>query len=282
MDASTGKTDPAPESESQDQSNKQKAPGGQWWRPVLLLALVIAILLLARVLGLADRLGDLRDWIKSLGALGSLVFILIYVVAVVAAVPAAPISVAAAALFGSVWGVIVINIGATLGAGLAFLVGRYFARKAVVNWLGQNEKFRRLDELTEAHGAIIVALTRLVPIFPFNLLNYGFGLTRVPFWTYIFWTWLCIIPGTVLYVVGADAVLQGVAQGKVLDPGPGLWGGVNLFDHPGDALPSAVFRPGRRKVGPTLILTLEDHQHERPAESHSPGSLQRDAAGQCQ
>jgi len=54
-----------------------------------------------------------------------------------------------------------------------------------------------------------------VPIFPFNLLNYGFGLTRVPFWTYVFWTWLCIIPGTVLYVVGADAVLQGVAQGKV-------------------------------------------------------------------
>ena len=215
MDASTAKTDAAPESESEDQSDKQKAPGGQWWRPVVLLALLIAILVLARYLGLADRLGDLRDWIKSLGALGALVFVLIYVVAVVAAVPAAPISVAAAALFGSVWGVIVINIGATLGAGLAFLVGRYFAREAVVNWLGRNEKFRRLDGLTEEHGAIIVALTRLVPIFPFNLLNYGFGLTRVPFWTYIFWTWLCIIPGTILYVVGADAVLQGVAQGKV-------------------------------------------------------------------
>jgi uncharacterized membrane protein YdjX (TVP38/TMEM64 family) len=215
MDASTGKPPPAPESKFQNQSDQQKAPGGQWWRPVLLIALVIAILVLARVLGLADRLGDLRDWIKSLGTLGALVFILIYMAAVVAAVPAAPISVAAAALFGSVWGVIVINIGATLGAGLAFLVGRYFARQAVVNWLGRNEKFRRLDQLTEEHGAIIVALTRLVPIFPFNLLNYGFGLTRVPFWTYIFWTWLCIIPGTVLYVVGADAVLQGVAQGKV-------------------------------------------------------------------
>ena len=215
MDASTGKTASAPESESQDQSDQQKAPGGQWWRPVLLLALVIAILILAKFFGLADKLGDLRDWIKSLGAPGALVFIQIYVAAVVAAIPAAPMSVAAAALFGSGWGVIVVNIAATLGAGLAFLVGRYFAREAVVNWLGKNEKFRRLDELTEAHGAIIVALTRLVPIFPFNLLNYGFGLTRVPFWTYVFWTWLCIIPGTVLYVVGADAVLQGVAQGKV-------------------------------------------------------------------
>jgi uncharacterized membrane protein YdjX (TVP38/TMEM64 family) len=215
MNALSRNTAPAPESAPQDQSSKPGAPGAQWRRPVLLLALVIAILVLARGLGLAERLGDLRDWIRSLGPMGAVVFILIYVVAVVAAVPAAPISVAAAALFGSVWGVIVINIGATLGAGLAFLVGRYFARQAVVNWLGHNEKFRRLDGLTEEHGAIIVALTRLVPIFPFNLLNYGFGLTRVPFWTYIFWTWLCIIPGTVLYVVGANAVLQGVAQGKV-------------------------------------------------------------------
>lgn len=215
MDASTGKTAPAPEPGSQAQPGGQSAPGRQWWRPVVLLTLVIALLLLARFLGLGDRLGVLQDWIKGLGALGPLVFILIYVVAVVAALPASPISVAAAALFGSVWGIILVNIGATLGAGLAFLVGRYFAREAVANWLGRNEKFRRLDQLTEEHGAIIVALTRLMPVFPFNLLNYGFGLTRVPFWTYVFWTWLCIIPGTVLYVVGADAVLKGVAQGKV-------------------------------------------------------------------
>ena len=223
MDASPGTTAPGPEPQTKDQSGGQGEPGRQWWRPVALLALVIAILLLARFLGLGDKLGDLRDWIKSLGALGALVFILIYVVAIVAALPAAPISVAAAALFGSVWGVILINIGATLGAALAFLVGRYFARDAVVNWLGKKEKFRRLDQLTAEHGAIIVALTRLVPIFPFNLLNYGFGLTRVPFWTYVFWTWLCIIPGTVLYVVGADALLQGVARGKV------PWGLVGAF-----------------------------------------------------
>ena len=130
------------------------APGRQWWRPVVLLGLVIGILVLARFLGLADRLGELRDWIKGLGTLGALVFIVIYMAAVVAALPAAPISVAAAALFGSVWGIILINIGATLGASLAFLVGRCFARGAVVNWLGRNERFRRLDQLTEAHGSL--------------------------------------------------------------------------------------------------------------------------------
>jgi uncharacterized membrane protein YdjX (TVP38/TMEM64 family) len=223
MDDSTPKIGQAPSLESLEQTEGPGASGRQWWRPLVLLALVIAILVLGRFLGLGDKLGALRDWIKGLGAMGPLVFILIYVAAVVAALPASPISVAAAALFGSLWGVIFINIGATLGAALAFLLGRYFARDAVVNWLGKKEKFRRLDQLTEKHGAIIVALTRLVPIFPFNLLNYGFGLTRVPFWTYVFWTWLCIIPGTILYVVGADAVLQGAAQGKV------PWGLILVF-----------------------------------------------------
>ena len=60
-----------------------------------------------------------------------------------------------------------------------------------------------------------VALTRLVPLFPFNLLNYGFGLTRVRLGTYIFWSWLCMLPGTLLYVVGTDAVISGLRQGKV-------------------------------------------------------------------
>ena len=85
----------------------------------------------------------------------------------------------------------------------------------MVNWLSKSDKFQKLDQLTEEHGAIIVALTRLVPIFPFNLLNYGFGLTKVPFWTYVFWTWLCTLPGTILYVVGADAVTKALMQGRI-------------------------------------------------------------------
>jgi pyruvate/2-oxoglutarate dehydrogenase complex dihydrolipoamide dehydrogenase (E3) component/uncharacterized membrane protein YdjX (TVP38/TMEM64 family) len=182
---------------------------------VLLLAVVVAILILAKVFGVGARLEVLRDWIRTLGPLGPLVFVLIYIVAVVAALPGSALTIAAGALFGSVVGVILVSIGATIGAALAFLVGRYFAREAVVRWLSKNEKFRRLDQLTEEHGAIIVGLTRLVPIFPFNLLNYGFGLTRVPFWTYVFWSWLCMLPGTALYVVGADAFTKGLAQGKV-------------------------------------------------------------------
>ncbi|GAB4342769.1 MAG: hypothetical protein Kow0099_20580 [Candidatus Abyssubacteria bacterium] len=185
------------------------------WRPVALLAAIIAMIIVARLLGLGERVGDLRRWIDSLGAWGPAVFILLYAVAVVAALPGSALTLAAGALFGSVLGVIVVSVAATLGASLAFLISRYFARGAVAQWLSGKEKFQKLDRMTEEHGAIIVALTRLVPLFPFNLLNYGFGLTRVRFWTYVFWSWLCMLPGTVLYVVGADAVVKAVAQGRI-------------------------------------------------------------------
>jgi uncharacterized membrane protein YdjX (TVP38/TMEM64 family) len=184
------------------------------WRPVALIAAIVAMLVAARFLGLGDQLGALRDWIQSMGSMGPVVFVLMYAVAVVAALPGSALTVAAGALFGSVVGVVVVSVASTLGAALSFLVGRYFARDAVAGWLSDKEKFQRLDRLTEEQGAVIVAVTRLVPIFPFNLLNYGFGLTRVPFWTYVFWSWLCMLPGTVLYVVGADAVTKALVQGE--------------------------------------------------------------------
>jgi len=192
---------------------KDKAQG--LWRPIALIAAIVVIIIAAKVFGLGDRLGALRDWIQALGAWGPAVFVFMYAAAVVAALPGSALTVAAGALFGSVLGVIVVSIASTLGAALSFLVARYFARGAVAGWLSDKEKFRRLDRMTEERGAIIVALTRLAPIFPFNLLNYGFGLTRVPFWTYVFWSWLCMLPGTVLYVVGADVVTKAVVQGEV-------------------------------------------------------------------
>jgi len=187
---------------------------GGLWRPALLVAAVVAVLIAARYLGLGERLGGLRTFIESLGPLGPVVFVLIYIAAVVAALPGSAITVAGGAMFGSVTGVILVSIGSTAGASLAFLISRYFARGAVAGWLGKNERFARLDELTGRHGAVIVALTRLVPLFPFNLLNYGFGLTRVRFGTYVFWSWLCMLPGTVLYVVGSDALYRGLSGGK--------------------------------------------------------------------
>jgi len=184
-------------------------------KPILLLVVVVAVIIVSARMGIGDELGALQDWIRSLGVLGPLVFIGVYAAATVGALPGSALSILAGAIFGPVLGVITVIFAATLGAGLAFLVSRYFARGSIERWLEGNEKFRRLDELTARHGDIMVAITRLVPIFPFNLLNYGFGLTKVAFRTYIVWSFVCMLPGTILYVVGSAAVARALREGKV-------------------------------------------------------------------
>jgi len=185
------------------------------WKPLLFIILIIILFIGARSFDLGARVGELRSWIDSLGAWGPLVFLFLYIVGVVALLPGSVLTILASILFGSLWGVIVVIFGATIGASLAFLIARYFARGAIEKRLAQNEKFSRLDRMTEDYGSIIVAITRLLPIFPFNLLNYAFGLTRIRFWTYVGWSWLCMLPGTILYVVGIDAVTTSLAEGRI-------------------------------------------------------------------
>jgi len=198
-----------------EDKGKAGARGKDIWKLALFAAVVLSLIVLARVFGLGERLQELREWIAGMGTRGMAVYVGLYIVAVVAAVPGLPISIAGAAIFGALKGVILVSIGSTLGASAAFLISRYLARDAISRWLSRNEKFQRLDRLTEQHGAIIVAITRLVPLFPFNLLNYGYGLTRIPFWTYAFWSWLCMLPGTIVYLVGTDALVIAAATGTV-------------------------------------------------------------------
>ncbi len=199
----------------EEERRPEAKKGKDIFKLLLFAVIVLSLIVFARIFGLGERLQELREWIAGMGSRGMAVYVGFYIIAVVAAVPGLPISIAAAALFGALQGVILVSIGSTLGASLAFLISRYLARDAVNRWLSANEKFQRLNRLTEEHGAIIVAITRLVPLFPFNLLNYGYGLTRIPFWTYVFWSWLCMLPGTIVYLVGTDALIRAATTGEI-------------------------------------------------------------------
>jgi uncharacterized membrane protein YdjX (TVP38/TMEM64 family) len=184
-------------------------------RPLLFLIFLLGIIIILKFSGAADKLIDVREWINGLGFWGPLVFVLIYILAVILALPGSAITIAGATLFGSVWGVVLVSIASTIGASIGFLISRYLARDFILRKFSQNEKFHKLDRMTEEHGAMVVAITRLIPIFPFNFLNYGFGLTGVPLRTYVFWSWLCMLPGTILYVVGTDTILSGISESKI-------------------------------------------------------------------
>lgn len=185
------------------------------WKPLLLLLLVVMGLVLAKVLHLDQWLSGLRPWIASLGSWGPAVYILLYVLASIAALPGSVLTVAAGILFGSFWGVIWASLASVLAATSCFLISRYFAREALETSLSEQATFKKLYILTRDHGALIVAITRLLPIFPFNLLNYGFGLTRVSLLTFVFMSWLCMLPVTVLLVVGSDVVKQALESGQI-------------------------------------------------------------------
>lgn len=194
---------------------RNRPTGKGLWRPVVLLAAVVAIAVAARAFGIGGTLEDLSERINALGPVGPIVFILLRAGAAVAVIPGSALSAAGGVLFGPVTGVICVSAGKTLGACVSFLIARRFARQAVARWLSTKEKYGRLDELMADHGALVVALLRLLPVIPFNVQNYGFGLSRIRFGTYLFWSWLCMLPGAVLVVVGMGIIRQTLARGEV-------------------------------------------------------------------
>lgn len=163
---------------------------------VVFAALVVAF----KYFNVAGLFAKSKDWIAGLGPWGPVMFILLYILACVLFVPGSVLTLAAGALFGVGWGSVYTSIGATLGATAAFLVGRYAARDWVAKRIEGNEKFKAIDEAVGREGWKIVGLTRLSPVFPFSLLNYGYGLTRVSLRDYFFASWIGMMPGTVMYV----------------------------------------------------------------------------------
>ena len=165
-------------------------------RWVLGLALLVAI---AVALARRDRFDAvaLQAWVEGAGAAGPLLFMGIYAVATVLFLPGAVITLAGGALFGPLWGTLWNLTGATVGAALAFLIARHLGADWVARRAGP--RMQRLNDGVAAEGWRFVAFVRLVPLFPFNLLNYALGLTRISFITYLLATWVFMLPGAFAY-----------------------------------------------------------------------------------
>lgn len=182
--------------------NENALPNNAGPKLKLLLAVAAFILLLAaaRYLHVQELLREALARIAALGMWGAVIFIAIYILACVLFIPGAILTLGAGFIFGVVKGTIIVSVASTLGATCAFLVGRYLAREWVAKKIEGNEKFKAVDEAVAREGWKIVGLVRLSPIFPFNLLNYAFGLTKVSLRDYFFASWIGMFPGTVMYV----------------------------------------------------------------------------------
>ena len=182
---------------------------------IALIVFIAVAFFMARWWGLADYLDQdkLRDWIDGFGPWGPLVYILIYSIAPAFMMPGLPLTVVGGILFGPLWGTVYVIFGATTGASVAFLVARYLGRGWVEGFI-KGERFKELDEKVEKQGWKIVAVTRLIPLFPFNFLNYAFGLTKVRSSHYVIATFIFMIPGAAAYVVFSSSILD-IFKGRV-------------------------------------------------------------------
>lgn len=165
-------------------------------RYVLAGLLVLAIGFAFTYRGHID-IAALQAWLEGQGALAPFAFIAFYVVATVLFLPGSVLTLAGGALFGPVAGTLYSLTGATLGAAVAFLVARYVAGDWVARKAGG--RLKQLIDGVEAEGWRFVAFVRLVPLFPFNLLNYALGLTRVSFAHYVVASFVCMFPGALAY-----------------------------------------------------------------------------------
>jgi uncharacterized membrane protein YdjX (TVP38/TMEM64 family) len=202
-----------------DTTDADRKPGLPWAKIGLGVVAIAALALLGRSAG--GYVEDFALWIEGLGFWGPAVFVAGYALAVVAFVPASLMTLAAGATFGIVAGTAYVFVAAVVGSSLAFLVSRYFARRAVERRLEGNEKFDAIDRAVGEQGRRIVLLLRLSPVFPFNLLNYALGLTSVRFADYVVAS-LGMLPGTLLYVYLGSAIgsIAALAAGARPERGP--------------------------------------------------------------
>jgi uncharacterized membrane protein YdjX (TVP38/TMEM64 family) len=186
-----------------------------WTRVAAGLAALAAFIVLVRLLPIGSWLKGFQVWARGLGAPGLLLYALIYAACTVLFVPGSVLTLGAGAVYGVWLGTAVVSVGANLGAFLAFLLARTLLRRKVESMTAGNAKFHALDRAISKEGGKIVFLVRLAPIFPFNFVNYAFGLTGVRTPAYALATLAGMIPGTFAYVYLGDLGARGAQA-----PGP--------------------------------------------------------------
>jgi uncharacterized membrane protein YdjX (TVP38/TMEM64 family)/Fe-S oxidoreductase len=193
----------------------EERPKGSHTKRIILLLLLVTMIVAVRMSGAMQFLEQerLRTIIQSYGALAPIIYMLTYAVAPALFLPGLPLTIVGGILFGPFWGVFYTIIGSTVGASVAFLISRTIGREWFESEL-KSTRWKRLDAMVENHGWKAVALTRLIPLFPFNLLNYAFGLTKVKFLHYALATFFCMLPACIAFIVFSSSLLN-MLQGKV-------------------------------------------------------------------
>ncbi len=186
---------------------------------LIAVSIIVAVYFVLRHYGITkhirlENVPKIKTWVESFGVIAPLIYIGLYLLSTVFFLPGFPVTVLAGFVFGPLWGVFYASIASLISVASAFLVARYVARDLVEGWVKGNAQFRKIDEQVEEQGWRILMVTRLIPIFPFNLQNYAYGLTKIRFWTFVLTSAVFMFPGTIVFVMLGGAFVSG--EGNVL------------------------------------------------------------------
>ncbi|AMO58386.1 membrane protein [Endozoicomonas montiporae] len=181
----------------------------------LIAAVIAALLFVAQQTGILALLTDvegLQSWIASFGAMGYVVYALVYIVACVLMLPGSALTIVAGIAFGPVAGGLLALLSATLGATAAFIVARFLLRNVILSKFGDNPIFKKIDDGVAQNGTSFLILTRLVPVFPFSLQNFAYGLTGINLMTYSLVSLVTMAPGAFIFAyMAGDIATNGVS-----------------------------------------------------------------------
>jgi len=182
-------------------------------KAVLLLMFIVAAVVMVRSAGVREFLTveKLGAWLAAAGLWAPLAFILVYAAGVCLFIPGALLTALGAAIFGPYWGFLYVWVAAMLGATGAFLIGRYLGREFAASLIG--DRLKKYDDAIERNGFATVLYLRLV-YFPFSPMNFGMGLTKVPFKDYLWGTGLGILAGTFIFTFFVGTIKEVWASGQ--------------------------------------------------------------------
>ena len=164
----------------------------------------------------------IKQWILQKGPLAPLFFVIFYSLSTILFIPGSILTLLGGLIFGVIQGTLFVLIGAILGALASFFIARRLGQKIIQKWI--HNKTEKLEQKIKSHGFYVVFWLRIIPTFPFSILNYALGLTSVTFKDYAWASLLGIIPGTFVYVsLGNAASHISLANPKVWTQ-PEVWG----------------------------------------------------------
>eukprot|EP00884_Botryococcus_braunii_P005821 jgi/Botrbrau1/1523/Bobra.0107s0011.1 len=194
------------------------ASNGNIWRVaiVLVFGVSVAILLFGFNVENRDKVRQFLYWMQQHLLIGAACFTILYCGATVLCIPGSLLSLGAGYVFGLAFGALVVWLGASSGAALAFLLGRFLFREKVAKIVHQSDTWHGVDIALQEEGWKLMLLLRLSPVVPFSLLNYGLGVTPVSFFSYVLTTCVGILPGTLMYVYAGSLAksIEEIVSGK--------------------------------------------------------------------